>query len=67
MVTGDETWFHQQTKRQSVEWPHTTSAHKNKFTVTPSLRKVVATVVSDAERSLLFHIMPRFQTTKQDM
>jgi len=70
MVAGDEMWIHhleQQTTRQTLKWLHTISLHKNKFTVTPSLRKVVATVVCDAESSLLFHIMPRLQSTKQDM
>jgi hypothetical protein len=46
-VTGDETWIHHfkpKTKRQSMEWHHTTSPWKKKFNSIPSASKIMATV-----------------------
>ena len=52
IVTGDETWVHffePESKRQSMEWHHTTSPRKKKFKTVRSAGKVMATVFWDAE------------------
>ena len=50
IVTGDETWVSHmtpQSKRQSMEWHHTTSPVKVKAKKTMSTRKVKATMIWD--------------------
>ena len=52
IVTDDETWVHffePESKRQSMEWYHTTSLRKKKFKTVRSAGKVMATVFWDAE------------------
>jgi len=47
IVTQDETWVHHfdpETKRHSMVWKHASSPTPKKFKVTPSTRKVMATV-----------------------
>jgi hypothetical protein len=65
IVTGDETWIHHfepETKRQSMEWHHTTSPQKEKFKAFPSTSKIMATVFWDCEGAILIDLLPRGQT-----
>jgi histone-lysine N-methyltransferase SETMAR len=65
IVTGDETWIHHfepETKRQSMEWHHTTSPRKKKFKGIPSARKIMATVFWNCEGVILIDVLPRGQT-----
>ncbi|GFW44767.1 histone-lysine N-methyltransferase SETMAR [Trichonephila clavipes] len=65
IVTGDETWVSYDTpesKRQSMEWRHTSSATrvKPKHIFTP--RKIMCTVFWDSKGILLIDFLPRCQT-----
>lgn len=65
IVTGDETWvshFTPETKRQSLEWRHTTSPKPRKFKQVQSARKVMATVFWYRKGVLLVDFMPRGTT-----
>lgn len=56
IVTGDETWVHffePESKRQSMEWRHTSSPRKKKFKTVRSAGKVMATVFWDTEGVIL--------------
>ncbi|KAL4134938.1 hypothetical protein QTP88_006618 [Uroleucon formosanum] len=61
IVTGDETWvyhFTPESKQQSMEWRHSFPPKKNKFKVTQSARKIMATVYWDRKGVLLIEFMP---------
>ncbi|GFY12544.1 histone-lysine N-methyltransferase SETMAR [Trichonephila clavipes] len=65
IVTGDETWVSYDThesKRQSMEWRHTSSPTKvkPKHILTP--RKIMCTVFWDSKGILLIDFLPRGQT-----
>ncbi|GFV84432.1 histone-lysine N-methyltransferase SETMAR [Trichonephila clavipes] len=65
IVTGDETWVSYDTpksKRQSMEWRHTSSPTrvKPKHILTP--QKIMCTVFSDSKGILLIDFLPRGQT-----
>lgn len=65
IVTGDETWVSHMTpesKRQSMEWRHTTSPVKVKAKQTISTRKIMATVFWDRHGVLLVDFMPQGTT-----
>jgi histone-lysine N-methyltransferase SETMAR len=65
IVTGDETWVSHVTpesKRQSMEWRHTTSPGKQKFKVTISARKIMCTVFWDRHGVILVEFMPKGTT-----
>jgi histone-lysine N-methyltransferase SETMAR len=69
IVTGDETWLHHfdpETKRQSMEWHHTTSPRKKKFKVVASAGKVMATVFWDMHGVILVDIMPTGATINSE-
>ncbi|GFT77149.1 histone-lysine N-methyltransferase SETMAR [Trichonephila clavipes] len=65
IITGDETWVSYDThesKRQSMEWRHTSSPTrvKPKHNLTP--RKIMCTVFWDSKGILLIDFLPRGQT-----
>lgn len=65
IVTGDETWVSHMTpesKRQSMEWRHTTSPVRVKAKRTISTRKVMATVFWDRHGVLLVEFMQQGTT-----
>jgi [histone H3]-lysine36 N-dimethyltransferase SETMAR len=69
IVTGDETWLHHfdpETKRQSLEWHHTTSPRTKKFKVVASAGKVMATVFWDMHGVILVDIMPTGATINSE-
>lgn len=52
IVTCDETWIHHfepESKRQSLEWKHTSSPSRKKFKTQPSAGKVMLTVFWDSQ------------------
>lgn len=70
IVTGDETWVAYDTpesKRQSMEWRHTSSPAtvKPKQVLTP--RKVMCTVFWDRKGILLIDFLPRGATINKDV
>jgi len=65
IVTGDETWVSHstpETKRQSMEWRHTSSPAKTKFKQTIPKSKIMGTVFWDQHGVLLVDIMPKGET-----
>lgn len=65
IVTGDETWVSHitpESKRQSMEWRHTSSPVKVKAKQTISTRKVMATVFWDRHGVLLVDFLERRAT-----
>jgi len=65
VVTGDETWVSYTTpesKQQSMEWRHTSSATKTKFKQTTSTRKNMCTVFWDRKGVLLVDFLPQGST-----
>ena len=65
IVTGDETWVSHatpETKRQSMEWRHTSSPVKTKFKQTLSNRKIMCTVFWDRKGVLLVEFCPQGTT-----
>jgi len=61
VVTGDETWIHHdylETKQQSMQWKHASSASPQKFKVQASAGKIMCTVFWDAKDVLLIDYMP---------
>jgi hypothetical protein len=65
IVTDDETWIHHfepETKRQSMEWHHTTSPRKKKFKTIPSASKIMVTIFCDPEGLILIDLLSRGQT-----
>jgi len=65
IVTGDESWVHfyeRERKRQSMEWPHTSSPKPKKARVQRSAGKVMLTFLSDYKGPMLEHYMPRGST-----
>lgn len=65
IVTGDETWIayvNPETKRQSMQWMHSTSPKPKKFKQTFSGRKLMATVFWDHKGVLLIEFLPRGRT-----
>jgi hypothetical protein len=70
IVTGYETCiyhFEPETKRQSMEWHHTTSPRKKKFEAVPSASKIMATVFCDCEEVILIYILSRGQTINSEV
>jgi histone-lysine N-methyltransferase SETMAR len=70
IVTGDETWIHHfkpETKRQSMEWHHTTSPRKKMFKAVPSAGKIMATVFWDCGEVILIDVLPSGQTINSDV
>jgi hypothetical protein len=64
IVTGDDTWIHHfesETKRQSMEWHHTTFPRKKKFKAFLSASKIMATVFWDCEGVILIEVLHRGQ------
>jgi hypothetical protein len=60
IVTGDESWFHRfdpETKRQFMDWHHTTSIKKNCRTA-PSVVEFMGTATWDAEGCILLDFSP---------
>lgn len=65
IVTGDETWVSYdtpETKRQSMEWRHTSSPTKVKPKQILTPRKLMCTVFWDRKGILLIDFLPRGQT-----
>jgi hypothetical protein len=55
-VMGDENWvcyYGPESKRQSMEWRHTSSPAKKKFKSVPSARKVTLTLFWDMNGPIL--------------
>lgn len=70
IVTGDETWVSYDTpesKRQSMEWRHTSSPAKVKPKQILTPRKMMCTVFWDWKGILLIDFLPRGQTIKADV
>jgi hypothetical protein len=70
IVIGDETWIHHfkpETKRQSMEWHHTTPPQKKKFKAIPSASRIMATLFWDCERVILIDVLPKGQTINSDV
>ena len=64
-VTGDKTWVSHTTpesKQQSMEWRHTSSPTKMKFTHTTSTQKIMCTVFWDRKGVLLVDFLPQGNT-----
>lgn len=52
IITGDETWvrrYEPETKRQSMQWKHTSSPSSKKFKSQPSAGKLLLTVFWDSK------------------
>ena len=57
-ITGDETWVHHyvpETKRQSMQWKHTSSPSSKRFKSQPSAGKLLLTVFWDSQGPILEH------------
>lgn len=62
IITGDETWVHHyepETKRQSMQWKHTSSPSSKKFKSQPSAGKLLLTVFWDSQGPILEHYMEK--------
>ena len=62
IITGDETWVHHyeaETKRQSMQWKHTSSPSSKKFKSQPSAGKLKLTVFWDSQGPILEHYMEK--------
>jgi len=59
IITGDETWIHYEpeTKRQDIQWKHTSSPISKKFKSQPSARKLMLTVFWDSQGPILEHYL----------
>jgi hypothetical protein len=69
IVTGFETWFHHfepETKRQSIEWHHTTTPQKKKFKTIPSASKIIVSFW-DCEGVIIIDMLPRGQTINSNV
>jgi hypothetical protein len=67
---SDKTWIHHfgpETKRQSMEWHHTTSPRKKKLKAVPLASKIMAAVFWDSEGVIIIDVLPRGQTTNSDV
>ena len=65
IVTGDETWvahYTPETKRQSMQWRHTSSPSAKKFKSVISSRKIMASVFWDRKGILLIEFLPQGET-----
>ncbi|XKL59811.1 hypothetical protein PGB90_000827 [Kerria lacca] len=61
IVTCDETWIHYnnpESKRESMQWKHTTSWRIRKFKQTLSVKKMMAFVFWDCRGVLLIDFLP---------
>lgn len=68
-VTMDETWIHHfdpESKRQSMQWKHSTSPARKKFRVQPSAGKIMASVFWDAEGILFIDYLDHGVTITGD-
>ncbi|XP_023727372.1 histone-lysine N-methyltransferase SETMAR-like [Cryptotermes secundus] len=62
---GDETWVHYyepESKRQSMEWQHTSSPSKKKFKLVPSARKLMLTLFWDMDGPTLEYYQEKGQS-----
>jgi len=62
IITGDETWVHHyepETKRQSMQWKHTSSPSSKNFKSQPSAGKLLLTVFWDSQGPILEHYMEK--------
>jgi len=65
IVTGDETWVHHydpESKRQSMEWRHSSFPTQKKFKRQPSAKKVMLTLFWDMHGPILVHFQAHGQT-----
>ena len=65
IVTGDETWVHHydpESKRQSMEWRHSSFPTQKKFKRQPSAKKVTLTLFWDMHGPILMHFQAHGQT-----
>jgi hypothetical protein len=56
IIMGDEMWVHHyepETKQKSIQWKHVTSPVAEKFTVQPSARKLMLTILWNSEGPIL--------------
>ena len=69
LITGDETWIHHyepESKRQSMEWRHTSSPQPKKFKAQKSAGKIMATVFWDAQGVILVDFLPKGETINSE-
>ena len=62
IITGDEIWVHHyepETKRQSMQWKHTSSPSSKKFKSQPSAGKLMLMVFWDSQGPILEHYMEK--------
>jgi len=65
IVTGDKTWVHHcdpESKRQSMEWRHSSSSAQKKFRRQPSAKKVMLALFWDMHGPILVHFQAHGQT-----
>jgi histone-lysine N-methyltransferase SETMAR len=65
LVTGDETWVHHfdsESKQESMQWHIKGSSTPNKFKVTPSAEKIMATVFWDCQGILMIDYLNKGST-----
>ncbi|XP_055939025.1 histone-lysine N-methyltransferase SETMAR-like [Argiope bruennichi] len=70
IVTGDESWCHHyesETKRDSMQWKHTSSPPPKKFKAMMSAGKVSLTVFFDIQGLLLVEFLEHRRTIKSDV
>ena len=61
----DETWSHHyepESKRQSMEWCHSTSLQLKKFKMQKTAGNIIATALWDAQGIILVDFLPRGET-----
>jgi histone-lysine N-methyltransferase SETMAR len=69
IVTGDETWIaytNIESKRQSMQWRHSSSPKSKKFKQASSVRKIMATILWDRKGILLIDFLERGLTVNAD-
>ena len=62
IITGDETWIHHyepETKRQGLQWKHTSSPSSKKFKSQPTAGKLLLTVFCNSQGPILEHYMEK--------
>lgn len=69
LITGDETWVHYATaenKRDSMTWKHIASPPVRKFKISPSAKKIMASVFWDHKGPLLVDFLERGNTVNAE-
>jgi len=69
IVTGDETWIsytNMESKRQSMQWRHSSSSKAKKFKQASSVRKIMVTIFWDRKEILLIDFLERGLTINAD-